>query len=456
MPPEVHEVDVVVVGLGPGGEEVAGQLALAGLEVVGIDERLVGGECPYWGCIPSKMMVRAASALAETARVEGLAGHAHAHPDYAPVARRIRDEATDNWNDKVAVERLEGKGGTFLRGEARFLGPREVEVEGQRFEAKRAIVIAAGGAPAIPPIEGLEGAGYWTNRDATEAKETPRSLVVLGGGPIGLEIGQAFSRFGTSVTVVEMAPHILPLEEPENAAALEEVLRAEGIQVLTGVSAARVKRSPNGTTVGLSDGTEVASERLLVATGRRLNLPNLDLAAAGLDPNAAAIEVDENMRATDGIWAVGDITGKGAFTHIATYQAKIVVDDILGRDHEPADYSAVPRVTFTDPEVASVGISESRARELGMNVKTGVARTASSARGWIHGPGAEHGVVKLVNDGDRNVLVGASVMGPAAGEVIGLLLLAINESIPVERLRRLIFPYPTFVRGIEDALNDLS
>ena len=165
---------------------------------------------------------------------------------------------------------------------------------------------------------------------------------------------------------------------------------------------------------------------------------------------------DENLRAADGIWAVGDITGKGAFTHVATYQARIVVDDILGRDHEPADYSAVPRVTFTDPEVASVGISEAQAREKGMNVKTGVAKTASSARGWIHGPGAEHGVIKLVIDDDRNVIVGASVMGPAAGEVIGLLLLAINESIPVERLRRLIFPYPTFVRGIEDALNDLS
>jgi pyruvate/2-oxoglutarate dehydrogenase complex dihydrolipoamide dehydrogenase (E3) component len=258
------------------------------------------------------------------------------------------------------------------------------------------------------------------------------------------------------VTVVEMAPHVLGPEEPENAAALEEVLRADGIEVMTGVSAERVKPSSTGIAVELSDGTEVEAERLLVATGRRLNLSDLDLGAAGLDPQASAIEVEENLRAADGIWAVGDITGKGAFTHIATYQARIVVDDILGRDHEPADYSAVPRVTFTDPEVASVGISEAQAREKGMNVKTGVAKTASSARGWIHGPGAEHGVIKLVIDDDRNVIVGASVMGPAAGEVIGLLLLAINESIPVERLRRLIFPYPTFVRGIEDALNDLS
>ncbi len=200
----------------------------------------------------------------------------------------------------------------------------------------------------------------------------------------------------------------------------------------------------------------MSAERLLVATGRRLNLSDLGVDAAGLDPQASAVEVDENLRAAPGIWAVGDITGKGAFTHIATYQARIAAADILGQNHEPADYSAVPRVTFTDPEVASVGLSESRAREEGLNLRLGVANTASSARGWIHGPGAEHGVIKVVADADRNVLVGASVMGPAAGEVIGLLILAIKERIAIERLSQLIFPYPTFVRGIEDALRELS
>lgn len=448
--------DVIVIGLGVGGEAVAGTLAEAGLEVLGIERNLVGGECPYWGCIPSKMMVRAAGALAETERVHRLAGEAHSHPDYTPVATRIRDEATDDWNDKVAVDRLEGKGGTFRRGQARFVGPREVEVEGERFSATRAVVIAAGGSPAAPPIDGLKEVDFWTNRDAMEAKDVPDSLVVLGGGPIGLEVGQAFERFGTTVTVVEMASHILPLEEPENAQALEEVLRADGIDVRTDVSATSVGGSSDGITVRLSDGTEVGAERLLVATGRRLNLPDLGLAAAGLDPDGSAIEVDENLRAATGIWAVGDITGKGAFTHIATYQAKIAADDILGRDHEVADYSAVPRVTFTDPEVASVGLSESQARDAGVNVGTGIAKTASSARGWIHGPGAEHGVVKLVADVDRSVLIGASVMGPAAGEVIGLLILAIDQQIPIDRLRHLIFPYPTFVRGVEDALRDLA
>ncbi len=448
--------DVIVIGLGVGGEAVAGTLAQAGLDVLGIERNLVGGECPYWGCIPSKMMLRAAGTLAETSRVGALAGEAHAHPDYSPVAQRIREEATDDWNDKVAVERLEGHGGTFLRGQARLVGPREVEVEGEKHVARRGIVIAAGGSPAVPPIEGLAEVDYWTNREATEAKDAPESLIVLGGGPIGLEIGQAFSRFGTTVTVVEMAPHILPLEEPENARALEAVLRSDGIDVHTGVSATKVRRTSDGIAVELSDGTLLGAERLLVATGRRLNLPDLGLDAAGLDPNARALEVDEHMRAADGIWAVGDITGKGAFTHIAMYQARIAAADILERPHSPADYSAVPRVTFTDPEIASVGVSEEQARKDRIDVRVGISQTASSARGWIHGPGAEHGVAKLVADEQRGTLIGASVMGPAAGEVLGLLILAIQERIPVEKLRELVFPYPTFVRGIEDALNDLS
>lgn len=448
--------DVIVIGMGVGGEEAAGTLAEAGLDVLAVERKLVGGECPYWGCIPSKMMVRAAGALAETSRVGLLAGEAHAHPDYTPVATRIRDEATDDWNDKVAVDRFEAKGGAFVRGEASFVGPREIEVEGERYTARRGVVIAAGGSPAVPPIDGLQDVEYWTNREAIEAKEAPESLIVLGGGPIGLEIGQAFSRFGTTVTVVEMESHILPSEEPENAHALEEVLRTGGIDVHTGMAATAVRRSADNITVELNDGTLLTSERLLVATGRKLNLPELGLDKAGLDPKARSIKVDEDLRAGDGIWAIGDITGKGAFTHMAVYQARIAAADILNRPHHPADYSAVPRVTFTDPEVASVGMSENQARKAGIDIQVGASNTASSARGWIHGPGAEHGVAKVVADGHLGVLVGASVMGPAAGEVIGLLTLAIRRRIPVDELRDLIFPYPTFVRGVEDALRDLA
>ncbi|MDQ3963324.1 MAG: NAD(P)/FAD-dependent oxidoreductase [Actinomycetota bacterium] len=452
----MSEHDAIVVGLGVGGEHVAGTLAEAGMDVLGIERALVGGECPYWGCIPTKMMVRAANALAETQRVQAVAGDAHAHPDYSPVSQRIKLQATDDWNDQVAVDRLEGKGGTFLRGEARFVGPREIEVDGERHAARRAIVIAAGGRPAVPPIPGLASVEYWTNREAVKAETQPASMIVLGGGAIGLEIGQAFSRFGTDVTVVEMADHVLPLEEPVNVAALEEVLRAEGIDVHTKVSASSVKPSADGTAVELSDGRVIEAERLLVATGRHLNIPDLALDKAGLAPDGKMLEVDTSLRAGDRLWGVGDITGKGAFTHVAMYQARIAAADILGQQHSLADYSAVPRVTFTDPEIASVGMTEAQARNAGINVRVGASNTASSARGWIHGPGAEHGVAKLVADGDAGILVGASVMGPAAGEVIGLLVLAIKERISVPALRDLIYPYPTFVRGIEDALSQLG
>lgn len=452
----MSEHDAIVVGLGVGGEHVAGTLAEAGMDVLGIERTLVGGECPYWGCIPTKMMVRAANALAETQRVRALAGDAHVHADYAPVGERIRRQATDDWNDQVAVERFEGKGGTFLRGVARFVGPHEIEVDGERHTARRAVVIAAGGRPAIPPIPGLDSVDFWTNRDAVKAQTHPASLIVLGGGAIGLEIGQAFRRFGTDVTIVEMADHVLPMEEPVNAAALEEVLRADGISVNTKVSASSVKPSADGMAVELSDGRVIEAERLLVATGRHLNIPDLALDTAGLPFDRSGLEVDTSLRAGDRVWGVGDITGKGAFTHVAMYQARIAAADILGQRHSPADYSAVPRVTFTDPEVASVGMTEAQARDAGIGVRVGVAKTASSARGWIHGPGSEHGVAKLVADGDAGTLVGASVMGPAAGEVIGLLVLAIKQRIPIAALRDLIYPYPTFVRGIEDALSQLG
>ncbi|MGH2729754.1 MAG: dihydrolipoyl dehydrogenase family protein [Actinomycetota bacterium] len=447
--------DLIVIGLGVGGEEVSGRAAEAGMSVLGIEKKLVGGECPYWGCIPSKIMVRAGNSLAEAARATGLAGDTTISPRWAPVAKRVR-EATANWDDTIAVERLEKKGGTFVRGAARIVGPRTVEVDGRRFEAARGIVIASGGEPAMPPIEGLDSVDYWTNREAIEATDLPGSLIVLGAGAIGLELAQTFRRFGTEIAIVEVADHALPLEEPENGRAVGEVLEAEGMKLHTGVSAAAVKRSDGGVAVELSDGRMLEAERLLVATGRRSDLRSLGIDAAGLDVDARAIDVDAHMRAGDGIWAVGDVTGKGAFTHMAVYQGRIAAADILGHEHTPADYSAVPRVTFTDPEVASVGMTEAQAHDAGLKVKTGIATTSSSARGWIHGPGAEHGVNKVVADADKNVLVGGSVMGPAAGEVLGLLVLAVKEVIPVSSLRELIYPYPTFVRGLEDALRELG
>lgn len=449
------EFDLIVIGMGVGGEEVAGRTAEAGLNVLAVEKKLVGGECPYWGCVPSKMMLRAGETLAEAARVTGLAGGSTISPDWAPVAQRIREQATDNWNDKVAVDRHEDKGSTVVKGDARFVGPREVEIDGDRYTASKGIVIATGTDPAIPPVEGLKDVSFWTNREAIESEDVPSSLIVLGGGPIGLELAQVYHRFGAKVTVVEMMDHLLPLDEPENGDELAAALKSEGIEVLTGVAAKKVSRNGE-VTVELDDGRSVSAAELLVATGRKVDLKGLNVGVAGLDEEARNVGVDEHMRAGDGIWAVGDATNHGGFTHLAVYQGRIAAADILGQEHEPADYRAVPRVTFTDPEVASVGLTEKSAREQGMKVKTATARTAHSARGWLHAAGAEHGVTKLVADADKGVLVGASTMGPAAGEVLGLLLVAIKEQIPVARLRELIFPYPTFVRGVEDALRSLE
>jgi pyruvate/2-oxoglutarate dehydrogenase complex dihydrolipoamide dehydrogenase (E3) component len=453
------QTDVVVIGMGPGGEDAAGQLAEAGLHVTGVEASLVGGECPYWGCVPSKMMIRAAGLLAEARRVPGMAGASSVNPDWAPVASRIRDEATDSWNDKVAVDRFIGKGGHFVRGRALITGPGEVTVDtadGARvFRARRGIVIATGTEPAVPPIRGLAGTPYWTNREAIETEEVPESLIVLGGGAIGAELAQVFARFGARVTVAEALLRLIPLEEPEAGEMLAGVFTAEGITVRTGSSADLVSHDGRDFTVTLAGGEALTAQRLLVATGRRTDLAGLGIGAAGLDDTARAIAVDDRMRAAEGVWAVGDVTGKGAFTHVAMYQAGIAVADILGQDGPGADYRALPRVTFTDPEVGSVGLTEAQARQKGLTVRTGITQIPASARGWIHKAGNE-GLIKLVEDAERGILVGATSAGPAGGEVLGALVVAVHGQVPVRQLRTMIYAYPTFHRAIEDALRDLA
>ncbi len=446
--------DAIVIGMGPAGEAVAGDLADAGLSVLGVDRKLVGGECPYWGCIPSKMMIRAADLLAEARRIDGMAGTVTVTPDWEPVARRIRDEATDDWDDRVAVERFEGKGGTFVRGAGRVVAPRTVAVGDRTFTAQRAIVLATGTEPAIPPIPGLADVPYWTNRDVVEAKELPSSLLVLGGGAIGVELAQALARFGTTVSVVEALDRLLPLETPAAGDMLARVFADEGIEVITGVVVVRVERDGARIAAHLADGRTVAAAQVLVATGRRTNLPELGVAAIGIDDTQRFVLVDDDLRVSDGVWAVGDLTGKGAFTHVGMYQARIATADILGTPHEPADYRALPRVTFTDPEIGSVGLTPAAASEAGIDVRTGSTLVPHTARGWIHKAGND-GFIELVEDRARGVLVGATAAGPNGGEVLGLLTLAVHAEITVERLRQMIYAYPTFHRGVEDALRDL-
>ena len=432
-----EDVDVVVVGLGPGGESLASTLAGKGLDVVGVDERLVGGECPYYGCIPSKMMIAAASSPA---------------PDWSAVARRIRHEATDDWDDTVAVQRLERSGVRFVRGRGRLTGQREVEVDGRRFRARHGVVLNTGTTPSVPPVEGLADTPYWTNRDAVRVETLPASLIVLGGGAIGAELAQAFARFGVDVTVLEVADRILAPEEPEASRVVADAFAREGIQVLTGLHIAAVRYDEGRFGVELGDQT-LHADKLLVAAGRRPNLPDLGLETIGLDPDVTALEVDDRMRAADGLWAVGDITGKGAFTHMSMYQSAIVARDILGEDGPATDYRAVPRVTFTDPEVGSVGITEQQARDAGLRVRVGVTDLASSTRGWI---AEAQGVIKLVEDADRGVLVGATSVGPSGGEVLSMLTTAVHAEVPTATLRSMIYAYPTFHRAVETALGELG
>jgi pyruvate/2-oxoglutarate dehydrogenase complex dihydrolipoamide dehydrogenase (E3) component len=445
----------VVVGLSPGGEDVAGRLAEAGLAVAGVEARLVGGECPYWGCVPSKMMIRAADLLAEGRRIPGMAGSSTVTPDWAPVAHRIRAEATDNWDDTVAADRFTGKGGRLFRGYGRISAPGEVTVSGEVLRARRGIVIATGTAPDIPPIPGLAGTPYWTNHEAIETEQAPESIVVLGGGTIGAELAQVFARFGSRVTVVEAVSRLLPLEEPESGALIAEVFGRDGIDVQAGSRAERVSHDGDAFTVSLAGGRDVTGERLLVATGRSADLGSLGAAAVGIDEQAKVISVDAHLRAAPGVWALGDVVGKGAFTHMSMYHADIIVADILGEEHHPAEYHAVPRVTFTDPEIGGVGLTEARAREQGIAVRVGSYQIPSATRGWIHKAGND-GFIKLVEDAERSVLVGATSVGPAGGEVLSMLTLAVHAAVPTERLREMIYAYPTFHRAVEDALRDLG
>ncbi|MFI6758428.1 dihydrolipoyl dehydrogenase family protein [Micromonospora sp. NPDC050417] len=460
-----EQFDVIVMGLGVGGEEVAGRLAEAGLAVLGIERGLVGGECPYWGCIPSKMMIRAANALVEAARVDQLAGRATVTPDWAPVAARIRDEATANWDDKRAADRFVGKGGRLVRGTGRLVGPGLVQVGDDVFRARRGVVIGTGSSPVIPPIEGLAGTPYWTNHDAVELTELPASVAVLGGGAIGLELAQVFARFGVRVSVVEGSDRLLAMEEPESSELATAALRADGVEIHTGMRTERVSHDKDGFTLYLAGDGTVRADRLLVATGRRAHLEELGLESVGLDPAQRYLGTDDRMRVADGIWAVGDVTGHGAFTHIAMYEAGIVIQDILsgggaesrGDDRvlPRADYRALPRVTFTDPEIGAVGLTERQARDRGFTIRVGQTRLPDSSRGWIHKVGNE-GFIKLIEDAERGILIGATSAGPSGGEVLGALAVAVHGEVPVATLRQMIYAYPTFHRAIGDAVNNLK
>lgn len=440
--------DVVVIGLGPGGEALAARLATAGLDVVAVEQELVGGECPYWGCIPSKMLIRAANALAEARRVDGLAGSASVTPDFGLVAKRIRDEATDNWDDTVAADRLTAAGARLVRGHGRLAGQRKVVVGDDTYVAAKGVVLNTGTTPSVPPVPGLAGTPFWTNREILEAETAPASMIVIGGGAIGLELAQGLSRFGTAVTVLEVADRLLAVEEPESADLIAAVFAAEAIGVHAGISIDAVAH--DGAVFHVTCGQKTfEAERVLVAAGRRSRLDDIGLDTVDVEAGRF-LTVDDAMQVADGLWAIGDIVGRGAFTHVSMYQAERVARSILGETLDAYDTS-LPRVTFTDPEIGGVGLTEKQAREQGLDVRIGLTDLADSSRGFVHGPGNE-GLLKLVIDADRDVIVGANSVGPAGGETLAALAFAVRAEIPVATLRNTIYAYPTFWRAIESAL----
>ena len=450
-----RSVDLVLIGTGPGGESLAGEAARAGLEVVAVEKHLVGGECPYYGCIPTKMMVRASETLAEANRAKVLAGQVDVRPEWTKVARRVAKEATSNWTDTAAVERLQQAGATVLHGCGRLAGPHHAIVDlpdgtSIRYSARRAIVLNPGTRPVIPKIEGLAGTPYWTNREAVRAQELPQSLAVLGGGSVALELGQVFARFGVEVTVLERGPRLLSEYDPAVSAAITESLRADGVCVLVDAETVDVNYDDRFV-LTLADGTRVAGEQLLLATGRAPNLEDLGLETAGV--SVAGLSVDSDLLLGDRLWLIGDAAGVGAFTHVSMHQAEFVRRQILGDPGLRFVSRAVPHVVFTDPEIAGVGLTEEAAGASGIRFTTRTVDLGS--RGFTHGPAAAGGFVKIVVDIDRDVLVGATVVGPAAGEVLSILTLAVHAEIPIATLQSMIYAYPTFHRAVGAAVAQL-
>jgi dihydrolipoamide dehydrogenase len=437
--------DVIVIGAGPAGEVAAGRLGEAGLAVALVERELIGGECSYYACMPSKGLLRPGEVLSEARRIPGAAEAITGELDVQAAFAR-RDEIVHDLDDSSQLPWLDKRGVKLFRGHGRFAGERRVEVEGEMLEARRAVIVATGTTALIPPVPGLREAKPWTNREATTGHTVPGRLIVLGGGPVGCELAQAYRSFGSAVTLVEGGPHLLGREEPYAGAQVREAMEAGGIEVRTGVKAAAVRRETPGDPleVELEDGTVLEGDELLCALGRQQLTGDLGLETIGLE-GGGPITVGDDLRVPgrDWLYVLGDANGRILLTHMGKYQARIVADRILGKEHElRSDGALSPRVTFTEPQVAAVGYTLDGAREAGHDAFCVEAETSGSAGGSFYGRNVA-GTTRMVLERGTNRVLGTTLVGAEIADFLHAATIAVVAEVPIERLLHAVPSFPT-------------